>query len=68
MLAMSDRYRGTNRGANYAFAAARYAYQQMGDTARAADILDQAAATYKDGDFGRWAGTEAARLRKRPGK
>jgi tetratricopeptide (TPR) repeat protein len=68
MLGLSERYRGTNRGANYAFAAARYAYLEMGDTARAADILDRAAATYKDADFGRWAGTEAARLRHGGGK
>ena len=53
-------------GAQYMVAAARLAMQQLGDTTRAAEILDRTAVLYSNNRMGRWASEEAARLRKSP--
>ena len=53
-------------GAQYLTAAAQLALQQLGDTTRAAQILDQTATQYANRKVGQWASEEAARLRKGP--
>jgi len=51
-------------GAQYLTAAAQLALQQLGDTTKAAEILDRTATQYANRKVGRWASEEAARLRK----
>jgi tetratricopeptide (TPR) repeat protein len=51
-------------GATYLAAAAQLALQQLGDTTRAAEILDRTATQYPNRKVGHWASEEAARLRK----
>ena len=53
-------------GAQYLAAAAQLALQQLGDTTRAAEILDRTATQYANRKVGQWASQEAARLRKGP--
>jgi TolA-binding protein len=53
-------------GAQYLAAAAQLALQQLGDTTRAAEILDRTATQYANRKVGLWASEEAARLRKGP--
>jgi tetratricopeptide (TPR) repeat protein len=53
-------------GATYMTAAAQLALQQLGDTTRAAEILDRTASLYPNRKVGKWASEEAARLRKGP--
>jgi outer membrane protein assembly factor BamD (BamD/ComL family) len=51
-------------GAQYLTAAAQLALLQLGDTTRAAEILDRTATQYANRKVGQWASEEAARLRK----
>jgi len=53
-------------GATYLAAAAQLALQQLGDTTRAAEILDRTATQYPNRKVGQWASEQAARLRKGP--
>ncbi len=53
---------GTPQGASILVAAARTAYAELGDTARAAAILARTGELYANADVGRWASGEAARL------
>ena len=52
------------QGANYLLGAARMAYKDMNDSRWAAEILDRTGKLYPNTDVGRWASTEAARLRE----
>ena len=53
-------------GAQYLVAAAQLAVRELGDTTRAAEILDRTAVLNPNNRMGRWASEEAARLRKSP--
>ncbi len=64
MLSLGDDLVGTQKGASLLLAAARMAYADLADTARAATILDHVGELYAQADIGNWASGEAARLRE----
>lgn len=63
MVRLGDDLAGTQQGAAALLAAARMAYVEMADTARAVVILDHASELYEGAGVGRWAAAEATRLR-----
>jgi TolA-binding protein len=63
LLSMSDDLRGQPQGAALLLDAARIAHGQLGDSTRAAEILERLATRYPNMSMGRWAKTEVARLR-----
>ena len=64
LLAISDALQGHPQGATYMLQAARFAYNQMDDHPRAAEILARLAKSYPNMDIGRWAAAEATRLQE----
>jgi TolA-binding protein len=63
LLSLGDDLVGTPKGVSLLLAAARMAFSDLADTARAVAILDHTAEVYAKADVGKWASTEAARLR-----
>ncbi len=63
MVSLGDDLTGTPRGATLLIAAAKMAHDALADTVRAAEILDHAGELYAKADVGKWASSEAERLR-----
>ena len=63
LLSMSDDLREQPQGAALLLDAARIAHGQLGDSTRAAEILERLASRYPNMSMGRWAKAEVARLR-----
>ncbi len=64
LVELGTEMQGTRQGASTLIAAARMAYADIADTARAASILDQVGKAYAEVDVGVWATNEAVRLRE----
>jgi TolA-binding protein len=64
-LRLGESLRDTPQGANFLLTAIGIAYNDLGDTARAVEILDLTASFYPEKQLGRWAIEEAARVRER---
>jgi tetratricopeptide (TPR) repeat protein len=64
LVRLGDDLAGSSQGAVLLLEAARIAFTDLGDTARAIGILDHAGEVYARTGSGRWAVTEAARLRE----
>jgi transposase len=60
---LGDDLAGTPRGASLLLTAARIAYSELADTARAVVILERVGQVYARATVGTWASDEAARLR-----
>jgi len=65
-VSLGDDLKDTPQGASLMLAAARVARDALADPSRAAGILDHVAEVYSQADIGRWAASEAARLREAP--
>lgn len=64
LVAMGESLSDSPQGASFFLDAARLARNEMGDKARAAEILERTAKLYPNAEIGRWAVTEASRLRE----
>lgn len=64
LIELGNELQGTRQGASTLIAAARMAYADLADTARAAAILDQVGKAYAEVDVGVWAKNEAVSLRE----
>lgn len=64
LLGISDAMRGNPQAARYMVEAARVAHQNLNDSKRAAEILEQVGNKYPNMQIGRWAAGEATRLRE----
>ncbi len=64
LVALGTEMHGTRQGASTLIAAARMAYADLADTARAASILDDVGKAYSEVDVGIWAANEAVSLRE----
>ncbi len=64
LVELGSEMQGTRQGASTLIAAARMAFADLADTARAAAILDDVGKAYSEVDVGVWATNEAVRLRE----
>ncbi|MBM3317864.1 MAG: hypothetical protein FJY75_08415 [Candidatus Eisenbacteria bacterium] len=63
MVRLGEELSGSSKGASLLLAAARMAYEDLADTARAAAILERVGDAYGQTSVGRWATGEATRMR-----
>ncbi len=68
LLGISDAMQENPRAANFMLEAARVAQQNLGNSERAAEILEQIGVKFPKMQIGQWASSEAARLRGVPGE
>ena len=64
LMGIADALPGNPQGASIMLQAAKFAYNDMGDRKRAAEILGNLAQRYPNMEVGRWAAAEAVRLRE----